>query len=192
MTYPADKPVRVNVSYEQRLLQDGQLEFGLPYVQPVYVLRTGALWSGTISEATITMTAPDGGAFVGGTSMCRPLSNETPEEARGKCGYLGPIDASEASETRLVWRLRDFKPTKDVGTVYIFASAWRELVEAKGALAAGAETGAAYLRAAQAGQRILGQWNWRLPPGILDRVAPPRVQAWAWRGTELSPESAAA
>jgi hypothetical protein len=59
MLFPAGKPLRVQVSYDQQL--DGS-----DWAPVSYVLRTGALWDGPIGRATITMTATDGGGLIGG------------------------------------------------------------------------------------------------------------------------------
>src|SRR5262245_19783017 len=57
MSFPAGQTTRVDVAYEQVLSNRPQDRV----VQPMYVLRTGALWSGPIGEATVTMRAADGG-----------------------------------------------------------------------------------------------------------------------------------
>ena len=126
MSYPQGQTVPVHVAYQQHLgdqqvLGDQVNEF----VDVLYVLRTGALWAGNIDDAHITFEAPNGGGFVGADG------------------------ASTSADDHIVWDFTNFKPTADVGTVYVFATPWKEMQAAE---AAANQPGAQpndYLRAAQ-------------------------------------------
>src|SRR5205823_6334625 len=59
MDYPAKQTTNVQVTYDQTLSSEVN---GFTYVS--YILRTGALWDGTIGQATVTMTAEGGGSFL--------------------------------------------------------------------------------------------------------------------------------
>jgi hypothetical protein len=193
MTYPTDQAVQVYVSYDQRLDYDGQLESGRPYVQPIYVLRTGALWQGTIGEATITMSAPDGGAFLGGPELFSSREpNGDPRTTPERGSFLGPDQADEASEGRLVWRLRDVEPMQDVGATYIASGAWRALREAEDAAALDSASADDYLRAAQAAARLLGRWGpYGLPASLVERY-PTKARTWSQNAVRLDPNHPAA
>ena len=193
MSYQSGKLVHVNVSYQQRLDWEGQLEKGSPWVQPMYVLRTGALWDGTIGEATITMSAPNGGVLLGGPGLfSRRDENGRVQTIPEEGSFLGADSAAEATETRLVWRLRDFKPAQDVGTTYLIAGKRGQLRDAEAALASGAPTGKDYLAAAQAALEVIGKEGPHgTPAAILERYPPLRVKEWAWTSNALLPDSAA-
>jgi hypothetical protein len=191
MAYPRDTPVRVYVSYEQRL---GELaEWSDPHVQPMYVLRTGALWHGTIGDATITMTAPSGGAFLGGPELFGRTNDagET-ETIPRESEILGADAAVEHGGTRLVWQMRDFEPSRDVGTTYVVAGTWRALAEAEAAVAAASASASDYLRAAQATLPLIGRWGpHRVPRAIVERY-PARARGCAWQAAALAPDDPAA
>lgn len=205
MDYPSGRLVDVRVSYEQTLTRpswDGT--YVQPYVLPMYVLRTGALWAGTIGQATITMTAPSGGAFLGGPELAaynRKLIGRLDEdelEDRYTLTWpslrevIGADRATERSETRLVWRMRDFEPDRDVGTTYILRDAWTGLRDGEAAVATGTASADAYVRAARAALRVL-VWMGRTlgPRSLVERYAAP-ARAWAWAAAMLDPEHAGA
>jgi hypothetical protein len=163
MTYPSGARTRVNVAYEQTLGDQAYARF----VQPTYVLRTGALWAGTIGDATVTLTAVNGG------------------------GLVGADGATSATDTQIVWHFSDFEPTADVGTAYVFADRWSALRAAETAIAGGAPTADDYLSGAQAAFEMLGTYGaYGIPSGLLDRYATPG-RDWAWRAKELAPDRAA-
>jgi hypothetical protein len=201
MTYPASGTTRVDVRYEQ-VLSD---RAGDRVVQPMYVLRTGALWHGTIGEATVTLRASDGGAFVGGPELYM-----RPDGAGGVATYpradqvYGPGDAAQASSTQIVWRLSDLEPTRDVGATYVRASAWRAFAETDSAIVGGGSSNAELLRqAAAAALDILGapytcgerdeamcvDGPHRVPRGLVERLGP-TARERARRAVQLAPDDA--
>jgi hypothetical protein len=189
MAFPRGRTQQVRVSYEQQLHT-----WTGPYAQPMYILRTGAFWDGPIGEATVTMVAPNGGAFVGGAQLAGYHDeNGQPVTIPPISTVMGADQAAERSETRLVWRLRDFTPTQDVGTTYVVASRWQALLEAEAAAAGPNPSGDDYTRAARAALQVHGAGGPRgLPQGILDRVPLERTREWARQAVLRSPQSAAA
>ena len=191
MPFPSGRPVRVNVAYEQRL--DYEWEPERHYVQPMYVLRTGALWDGTIGEATITLAAPSGGAFLGGPELFSSRQDDGTVRTTPDAGtFLSADEATDATPTHLVWQLRDFEPDRDVGTTYVLASTWRALQEAEAAVAAPSPTADDYLGATRTALGVLSDWGPHgRPRTLVERYAAP-VRAWAWRAVALAPERAEA
>jgi hypothetical protein len=198
MAFAAGQTTRVDVRYEQ-VLTDRATD---RVVQPMYVLRTGALWHGSIGEATVTLRAPDGGALVGGPELYM-----RPDGAGGVATYpradqvYGPSDAAQASSTQIVWRFSDLEPTRDVGATYVRSSAWRAYAEADRAITAGGASDVGLLRqAAGAALDILGgpypcgdrteqvcmDGPHRVPRGLVDRLAP-TARERARRAVQLSP-----
>jgi hypothetical protein len=198
MAFPAGRTTTVDVAYEQVLSERTRDRV----VQPMYVLRTGALWSGTIGEATVTMRAPDGGALVGGAELFMRT-----DDAGGVTTYpradqvYGPADAVSASPTQIVWRFADLEPTRDVGATYVRAAAWREFAEADQAIRGGDTSDPDTLRrAARAAFEILGgaevcgsagdliciMGPHRVPRGLVDRFAQPGRER-AQRALQLGP-----
>jgi len=159
----------------------------------MYVLRTGALWDGTIGEATITMSAPDGGALLGGPELYsfRTESGHVETTPRTR-EVLGSEGATEASPSRIVWHLRDFEPTQDVGSTYVVAAAWRPLRDAEAAVSSGTVSADGYLRAAQAAIRLLGDYGPYARPQILVSRYATRTREWAEQAAALAPDSAGA
>jgi hypothetical protein len=150
MTYPRALPLAVHVAYEQKLGEQATYSGGVKeYVNVIYVLQTGALWSGPINRARITFEAPSGGAFVGSAG------------------------AGVTADDHIVWDFSNFKPTSDVGTAYVFATPWKELQAAEAALNEPAAGPRDYLRAAQDAILLLQTSNqpYLLPNGIKDRYA---------------------
>lgn len=201
MSFPAGQSTRVDVRYEQVLTDRASDRV----VQPMYVLRTGALWPGTIGEATITLRAPDGGALMGGPELYM-----RPDGAGGVSTYpradqiYGPAAAYESSSTQVVWRFTDLEPTRDVGATYVRASAWRTFAEADQAILAGGSTEVVALRqAAVAALDILGgpsacgdeveavclSGPHRVPRGLVEKLAP-TARERARRATQLNPDDA--
>jgi hypothetical protein len=159
MSYPPGQTL-VHVSYEQKLAEQPDSPWYRPIVHTSYVLRTGALWAGTIKSATVTFSAPNGGGFVGAERT------------------------TQASDSQLVWRFTDFKPTFDLDAAYIYRRPWQELRFAEAAVNDNAGPGE-YLRAAQAALRILGRDGpFGQPPTLVQRYAT-AMRAWAWRASEL-------
>jgi hypothetical protein len=199
MSFPGGQTTRVDVTYEQ-VLSDRASD---RVVQAMYVLRTGALWPGTIGEATVTLRAVGGGALYGGPELYM-----RPDASGGAATYpradqvYGPADAAESSSTQVVWRFRDLEPTRDVGSTYVRASAWRAFAEADRAILAGGASDADLLRrAAAAALDILGgpaacggtvdeiclSGPHRVPRGVVDKLAP-TARERARRAVQLNPE----
>jgi len=126
MSYPRGTTLPVHVSYAQKLGEQSN-DDGRPieWTPVIYVLRTGALWAGTIGHAHVTFEAVDGGTFIGADG------------------------AQTASGDHIDWDLTDFKPTSDVGTAYIFATPWKELQAAEAAVNQPDANPTEFLRAAQ-------------------------------------------
>jgi hypothetical protein len=201
MAYPAGQTTRVDVSYEQVLTDRA----GDRVVQPMYVLRTGALWSGPIGDATITLRAPDGGALVGGPELYM-RSDPTGAVAtypRADQVY-GPADAADASSSQVTWRFREFEPTRDVGATYVRRAAWQAFGEADRAITDGEAVTAGQLRqAADAALAILGGPSpcgqaldqlclagpHRVPRGLVELLAQ-TARERARRAVELAPDDA--
>jgi hypothetical protein len=188
MAFPRGRGVNVRVSYEQAL------DAWRGYAQPMYVLRTGALWDGPINEATITMSALNGGALLGGPEQFggRDETGQvytTPDAAL----VLGADQAVERSETFIRWHLRDFKPTQDVGTTYVTASRWGALRDAENVVATGSPSADDYLSAVRAALAMHdSRGPWPVSQAILNRVPPARTRDWAERAVALVPQSATA
>jgi hypothetical protein len=124
MSYPAQKSVRLNVSYDQRLQKAGD---PVPSVLvPVsYVLRTGALWNGTIGHAVVTMTTPEGGGLLA------PVATTLPN------GYQPSVFAPDSADNgQLVWTLNDAKPTRDIDAEFAGPDTWQALQAAEAAASA--------------------------------------------------------
>jgi hypothetical protein len=153
MTYPQGKTIPVHVSYEQ-LLGQQQLCDGCdptPDVNVIYVLRTGALWAGNIDSAHITFEAPNGGGFVGADG------------------------ASTLADDHVVWDFTNFKPSSDVGTIYVFATRWKEIQAAEAAAKQSGAGPTAFLRAAQDLDQLLNTDH----PGGDARVSPFLAKGYA-------------
>ena len=163
MAFRRGAQARLNVSYDQNL------GTGLGAVNVFYVLTTGALWDGTIGDATITMTASDGG-FV----MADPVPAQT-------------------GVSRATWRMRDFEPTEDVRAVYVPAATWRALRATSDAVKAGTASAADYVIGAQAivqmtedGMRA-GEERQRLRESYF-----PQAKEWSRTAIEMDDANAAA
>jgi hypothetical protein len=89
MAYPGGKTTNVHVSYDQILNYRGSHG----YVFTDYVLRTGALWDGTIGDATVAMSSSTGGTF------------------------LSADKATSVSPSQVAWHLTDVKPEFDPSAV---------------------------------------------------------------------------
>jgi len=199
MAFPAAQTTRVDVRYEQVLADRASDRV----VQPMYVLRTGALWYGTIGEATVTLRASDGGALVGGPELYMRQDGVGGVATYPRLDQVyGPADAALASPTQIVWKFADLEPTRDVGATYVRASAWRAYAEADGAILAGGSSDAARLRqAAVAALDILGgpyacgdarqaiclDGPHRVPRGLVERLAP-AARDRAQQAVQLAPD----
>jgi hypothetical protein len=162
MSYPRGT-TRVYVSYDQKISPDlpPDSTFSPSFTNVSYVLRTGALWAGTIGSAHVTFDAPNGGIFVD--------SEKT----------------TEASDTHLAWQLNDVKPTFDPDAVYVYRKPWQELQAAQAVLATGGAAPSDYLRAAQAALSLLGTGGpWGEPPTLVNRYAS-AMREWAWNASQL-------
>ena len=199
MAFPQGQTTVVDVSYEQVLTERP----GQRVVQPMYVLRTGALWAGSIGEATVMIRAADGGALIGGPELFVGLDGRggTATYPRAEQVY-GAADAVEVSPTQLVWRFRDLEPTRDVGSTYVRSSAWRAYTNADLALAGSGFSDVRLLReVASTALDILGgptpcgsgedmvclNGPHRVPRGLVDLLAQPDRER-ARRALELAPD----
>ncbi|MCL5026246.1 MAG: DUF4424 domain-containing protein [Chloroflexi bacterium] len=161
MAFPRGVPVRLNVGYDQKLSE------GNGAVNLFYVLTSGALWDGTIGEATVIATARDGGAFVAADPA-----------------------AGESSTSRVVWQMRDFEPTEDVRAVYVPATTWQTLRAAEDAITAGRASAIDYISGARA-------VHWMTEDGtrageereMLRQQHYPRGLEWARQAVELEGEN---
>lgn len=202
MTFPARQSVQVDVAYEQ-VLTDRAADL---VVQPTYVLRTGALWHGVIGEATVTLSAPVGGVFIGGPELFMRTEDDGSTATYPRQDQVaGPDEADVASPTRVVWRLREVDPIQDVGATYVRASAWRELADAERAILSGTPTAEQLRRGAEAALALLGGPTacTESPPTLclggphgrplvlVERLAP-TAREWARRAAELAPDDGAA
>lgn len=160
MSYPRGT-TRVHVSYEQILGVQSDSPWYHPIEHMSYVLRTGALWAGTIGSARVTFDAVNGGAFVGAEQTV------------------------QSTETHLVWQFSDFKPTFDPDAAYVYRAPWQELQSAQAGLGSESAGPAEYLRAAQAGLSILGRDGpYAEPPSLVQQYAG-ALREWAWKASEL-------
>jgi hypothetical protein len=180
MDYPGGgKTTNVQVSYDQTL--NYKRDHG--YALTDYVLRTGALWDGTIGDATVTMSSTTGGTFIASDQ------------------------ATSATPTQVVWHLTDVKPTFDPSAVYIPADKWRRLTTAEARLAGGSASADDYASATEAfldivaGSAVdenqnkvgLPYYYWtsgRPPQPLVNRYD--EVLGWANQATRLEPGNAAA
>jgi hypothetical protein len=155
MGFPAGRTTQLDVSYEQQLA-DLDRE-GLARV--FYVLTTGALWDGTIGEAVITVTAPQGA-----------LVDATP-------------DGGDLSPQRAAWRLRDIKPTEDIGLVYVPDAAWKTLSATEASIQGWSATTADYLAGART---VVGMIKGAYGsfPRIMRENYMPKAVGWATRVAE--------
>jgi hypothetical protein len=103
MTYAQGKSIPVHAAYQQQL----DPGFLVGWTPASYVLRTGALWNGSIGRAAITM-AFDRGAVLSGEPA--PQQQE---------------------EGKLTWTFEYFKPTQDINTTYVDADFWTKLQAAR-------------------------------------------------------------
>jgi hypothetical protein len=160
MSYPRGQ-TRVHVSYEQKLNEQSDFPWSRPIAHVSYVLRTGALWAGTIGSARVTFDAPNGGVL------------------------LGAERTVEATDTHVAWQFTDIKPTFDPDATYVYQQSWHDLQSAQAALTTGAAGPSDYLRAAQAALHLLGRDGpYSEPPALVERYA--RVmREWAWNGSQL-------
>src|SRR5439155_18197459 len=91
-------------------------------VPATYVLSTGALWAGPISHATVTMTAPSGGALLPPASVTLPN------------GVVWPALApTSADNSKLTWSLSNFKPAEDAEAEFLRPVTWSALQAAEAA-----------------------------------------------------------
>lgn len=199
MTFPAGQTTTVDVSYEQVLTERANDV----YVQPMYVLRTGALWSGVIGEATVTLRAEGGGALVGGPELYWRLNDAGVVTTYPRAEQVyGPADAAEANATTVIWRFKAFEPTRDAGATYVRSSVWRAYADADRAILTGGSGSASALRdATVAALAIVGgpaacAWDTALicvsgrhgtPRGLVDRLAD-TARERARRAMQLAPD----
>jgi len=191
MPYPNNQPVTVHVSYEQLLgtLHQGSSDRG--YVQPMYVLRTGALWDDTIGDAVVTISAPDGGGLIGGPEVFSTRTDSGDVLTLPSASeVIGADGASDVSSDRIVWHLRDFEPTRDVGTTYVIRDMWRPLREAERSIASAAATADDYRRATRLVGQLLGtEGPYGQSHALVKRYAS-SGRAWARQAATLAPDLA--
>ena len=190
MKYPANQTTNVQVSYDQTLAARTN---GYTYVS--YVLRTGALWDGSIGAATVSMTADGGGTFL----------VPSPDELRQAFGTDGQsVPNPEAAlpttstPTRLTWQLSDLKPTFDPFAYYIPADPSARLASTQARLTQDAPSSTDYAAAVTAFFDAVGRDDAGLPLVVRHRV-PEALKSryeqaadWAAQGTTLDPNNAAA
>lgn len=204
MAFPAGQSTVVDVQYEQVLTERATDR----YVQPMYVLRTGALWHGSIGAATVTLRANGGGALIGGPELYMRVGADGAVETYPDADQIyGPSDAAESSPTQIVWRFTDLEPTRDVGATYVRSSAWRAYSEADRAILTGGSSDPAQLRAAAAAaldilggpaacgsdseERLCLDGPHRVPRELVERLAQPARER-ARRALQLAPDDPAA
>jgi hypothetical protein len=193
MGYPANATTTVKVSYDQTLSPevDGWTDVS-------YILLTGALWDGTIGDATVTMSSSGSG---GGGTFVVPTTDELKQAFGPQAATVArPESAQPTSKTdaQVVWHLTDFKPTFDPFAYYIPAGASQRLTSAQARLALNAPSSSDYAAAVQAYLDTVGRDSSGLP--WLIRHRPPQalsnrfaeVAGWADTATQLDPTSAAA
>jgi hypothetical protein len=164
MSYPAQKSVRLNVSYEQRLEQAG--DYQQTRVPVSYVLRTGALWNGTIGHAVVTMTAPDGG------SLLAPVATTLPN--RYQASVFAP---SNNDNGQLIWTLDNAKPTQDVDAEFIRPDTVQALQAAEAAASVPGATPAALANSSEVVMNVFG----RDLAGVYGTHYYPLVEDWTQR-----------
>lgn len=192
MIVPGAGPTVLKVAYEQRLSWD--IEEIAPFVQPMYVLRTGALWDGPIGAVTVTMWTTEAGVFLGGPERFAQQNDAGEIETLPSAGsYLGLNQASEASPTRAVWRLTNVEPTQDVGTTYLFGGIWQTLTDGERRIGDGSASAETYVQTVQAATRLIGRWGPNeVPVAVLERFPASKVREWARESARRAPENPAA
>ena len=157
MVYPQGKTTAVHVSYQQQL----EPGFNVSWSHVSYVLRTGALWNGSIGKATITMTS-DSGALLS--------TDPAPGQQDGG---------------KLVWSFENFKPTQDINAIYIKADGWSKLKAAQGTASSPGATSADLVSSGYAVLDTIVNANRSLYVGTLYRAPKVLVDnyflpAWNW------------
>jgi hypothetical protein len=190
MDYPGNQLTNVRVSYDQTLSVRTN---GFTYVS--YILRTGALWDGTIGEATVTMSTSGGGAFlVPSTGEARQAFGSDSQSTANPAEAL----PTSSSPTQLVWQLSEIEPTFDPYAYYIPSDAWQRLSNTQARLALDAPSGSDYASAVEALLDAVGRDSDGLP--WLIRHRPPQAlkdrfeqgNAWADQATQLDQTNPAA
>jgi hypothetical protein len=171
MTFPEGQPVRVEVSYEVLVSgynSDPDLLGGRGTI--AYILRSGALWEGTIGEARITVTATSGGALVG------------PEPS-----------PSTTTTDRVEWLMQDFEPTEDVVVHYIPAADWQAIRTATLDEYNGTGTVAVYLAGARAVRKVCAYTKrFENALKVCRNEFWPQAIGWAKRAVAMEPENVTA
>jgi hypothetical protein len=127
MTFPQDARVKVHVSFRYQVYPGewgpiyGNLEGGWQWQSrfPVtYVLQTGALWHGTIGEATIRMHAPQGN-LLGGADLLGAYPDSRDKPITTSSAWLHATVADLRAGNEVIWHLRDFEPVVDIRSDYM-------------------------------------------------------------------------
>jgi hypothetical protein len=93
----------LRVSHEQKL--SVEVDNPRPLVQPMYVLCTGALWSGSIGEGSVRMTADSGGTFIRGPEGFTAILDDGATGTLPESGaFWGLADAVQKSDRQALWR----------------------------------------------------------------------------------------
>jgi hypothetical protein len=193
MDYPGNQTTTVQVSYDQTLSPQAN---GFTYVS--YILRTGALWDGTIGEATVTMSTTTGGAFlVPSIEGAKQAFGPDPPAAARAASAL-PTSSTPAQVT---WHLTNFKPTFDPFANYVPSQEWQALTSAEQRITTGTPSADDYAAATEAFLDVFGRNDGGLPRPLyantMDRLPRElteryeRVRGWVQRGSLLDPNSAA-
>ncbi len=177
MTFPRGAAVPVHVAYEDRL---GALPPPHPgdsrgWFHVSYVLRTGALWAGSIGHVHVTFKTPDGG-FVGAGA---------PTEMVGYPSVDNAAKPTSITDNQIEWDYTNLEPTFDVGTTYVFSETWRRLRADETAMQQPEAQPSESLQAAQDAIGLLGIFGpYAQPAAVVDRFAAPMRQ-WAWQASAL-------
>jgi hypothetical protein len=170
MDFPGGQFERLDVSY---LCQISDFWVSNPFrlspgYSPVpYILTSGALWDGTIGDAIITVTAPDGGMLL---SPAPQATLDTPG--------------------RVVWHMRDFEPNEDLLIYYLSSVGYRQLQAVEEEMAADPKSAADYMVAAQA--MLLPNSTGRFGPHPTRNYHFRLGLEWAYKAMQLEPENAEA
>lgn len=161
MAFPRGAPVRLSVSYDQKLSEDKGA------VSVFYVLTSGALWDDTIGDATITVSAPDGGAFL-----------------------AADPETSEFGGSLVVWHMHDFEPADDVRAIYVPAATWQNIRAAEDAMASGTASASDYIAGARAVYQMTEDGTRAGEDRqMLRELYYPRAKEWARLAMELDAEN---
>jgi len=188
MEYPGNTTTTVDVAYDQTISSEIN---GYTYVS--YILGTGALWDGTIGDATVTVSTDTGGAFL------LPSADEVSPPANNQASQTLPNAGlpTTSSLTQVAWHLTDFKPSFDPYVIYVPADAWQRFTTYQMRITAGSASADDYASAVQAYFDSVGRMSGGLPWVVRQGMPQPlrdrldNAAAWANQATTLDPNDAA-